>query len=565
MANQLDSQHQLVDANGDLFLSFEDDIYRFKDMSERVEQIRTLFNGFADNVDCCYLNVPDAFRVKYTFGGSETTLVLGVDAVTPPGNSRSNSEYRVQPRGRQIRYVFKGGDEAADNFWLCFYKREDLFLCCAWKSKWSDSDQSNALYKIDATTLAQAQKYGFARELRNRKMTAVCAFKPNLLPFFLENRELLLSTPHEERLARPNPNNRSDTKNWPSNLIFFGAPGTGKSHELSKIAKGSFSESNVSRVTFYPDYTYSQFVGCFKPVAKNKKKENDGNQSPLSAQESYISYEFVPGPFLLTYMKAVQHPDESYLLIVEEINRANPAAVFGDVFQLLDRDDNGNSTYTVATSKEMADCIGMYFDELSDDEKAVIERYYDDVGFEDIREMSTKNLSLPPNMYIWATMNSADQGVFPMDTAFKRRWDFRYIGIDEGENADIDGTPLSEIEVPCGGRNVLWNDLRHAINEFLMSDEMKVNEDKLLGPFFISPSALKSDRFSAVFKDKVLLYLYEDVGKTKRKKLFRDGLNTYSKVCAAFDVEGEGIFGAGFDGSHISCRDNGEVQSDIAE
>ena len=267
----------------------------------------------------------------------------------------------------------------------------------------------------------------------------------------------------------------------------------------------------------------------------------------------------------MTYMKAVQHPDKNYLLIVEEINRANTAAVFGDVFQLLDRDDDGSSTYTVATSEEMADCIGACFNGLSDDEKTVIEHYYDDVGFEDIREMSTKNLCLPPNMYIWATMNSADQGVFPMDTAFKRRWDFRYIDIDEGENADIGGTPLSEIEVPCGGRNVLWNDLRHAINEFLMSDEMKVNEDKLLGPFFISPTALKPDRFPAVFKDKVLLYLYEDVGKTKRKKLFRDGLNTYSKVCAAFDVEGEGIFGAGFDGSRISSRDNSEVQSDIAE
>ena len=566
MANQLDSQHQFVDANGDLFLSLEDDIYRFKDMGERVEQIKTLFNGFAENVDCCYLGVPDAFRVKYAFEGSETTLVLGVDAVTPPGNSRSNSEYRVQPRGKQIRYVFEGGKEAADNFWLCFYKREDLFLCCAWKSKWSDSDESNALYKIDAKTLAQAQKYGFSRELRNRKMTAVCAFKPNLLPFFLKNRELLLSTPSEERLACSNPNNRRDTKKWPSNLIFFGAPGTGKSHELSKIAESSFLESNVSRVTFYPDYTYSQFVGCFKPTTKPNNKQSISNEDEsLDTSGSCVSYEFVPGPFLLTYMKAVQHPDKNYLLIVEEINRANTAAVFGDVFQLLDRDDDGSSTYTVATSEEMADCIGACFNGLSDDEKTVIEHYYDDVGFEDIREMSTKNLCLPPNMYIWATMNSADQGVFPMDTAFKRRWDFRYIDIDEGENADIGGTPLSEIEVPCGGRNVLWNDLRHAINEFLMSDEMKVNEDKLLGPFFISPTALKPDRFPAVFKDKVLLYLYEDVGKTKRKKLFRDGLNTYSKVCAAFDVEGEGIFGAGFDGSRISSRDNSEVQSDIAE
>ena len=139
-----------------------------------------------------------------------------------------------------------------------------------------------------------------------------------------------------------------------------------------------------------------------------------------------------------------------------------------------------------------------------------------------------KRLSLPPNMYIWATMNSADQGVFPMDTAFKRRWDFRYMGIDEGENAVINGMPLNEIKVPCGERDVVWNNLRRAINEFMASDGPKINEDKLLGPFFISPTALTSERFASTFKDKVLLYLYEDAGKTKHSKLFKKELNTYS-------------------------------------
>lgn len=160
-------------------------------------------------------------------------------------------------------------------------------------------------------------------------------------------------------------------------------------------------------------------------------------------------------------------------------------------------------------------------------------------------------------MYIWATMNSADQGVFPMDTAFKRRWDFRYMGINEGEDADIDGTPLNKIEVPCGGRTVVWNNLRHAINDFMASDDLKINEDKLLGPFFINPNALTPERFADVFKDKVLLYLYEDAGKTKRKKMFKGELNTYAKVCEAFDESGEGIFGNGFD-DHIVYDDDAD-------
>lgn len=329
------------------------------------------------------------------------------------------------------------------------------------------------------------------------------------------------------------------------NLIFFGAPGTGKSYQLNKLAEDSFAEDSITRVTFYPDYTYSQFVGCFKPVTRY---ERDGDK-PVSALNSYISYEFVPGPFLETYVKAVQNPSENYLLIVEEINRANPAAVFGDVFQLLDRDASGRSEYEVAVPREMRDYLEVFLPEY------VRNRYSSDsAGFMDERERLSnemKRLSLPPNMYIWATMNSADQGVFPIDTAFKRRWDFRYVGINEGEDAVINGTPLSKIKIPCGRRYVVWNNLRRAINDFMASDGLRINEDKLLGPFFISPAALTSERFASTFKDKVLLYLYEDAGKTKRSKLFKKELNTYSKVCEAFDEIGEGIFGEGFDGGGL--------------
>lgn len=329
----------------------------------------------------------------------------------------------------------------------------------------------------------------------------------------------------------------------PHNWIFFGAPGTGKSYELNKLADAYFDDAHRSRVTFYPDYTYSQFVGCFKPVTRYR----DDADASANFAESYISYEFVPGPFLETYVKAVQNPKENFLLIVEEINRANPAAIFGDVFQLLDRDENGRSVYETSVPREMRDYLGVFLPEYATN--AHIADPLELMSEQERLKNEANRLSLPANMYIWATMNSADQGVYPMDTAFKRRWNFRYMDIDEGETADIDGTPLSKIEVTCGGRVVLWNNLRRAINEFMAGDQLKINEDKLLGPFFINPQVLvhTPECFSNVFKDKVLLYLYEDAGKTKHSKMFRKELSTYSKVCEAFDEIGEGIFANGFD------------------
>lgn len=316
----------------------------------------------------------------------------------------------------------------------------------------------------------------------------------------------------------------------PRNLIFFGAPGTGKSHNLNKLAKANFSDSHIRRVTFYPDYTYSQFVGCFKPVAMKTKGE-DGKTT------SEISYRYVLGPFLETYVNAVKSPEQNYLLIVEEINRANPAAVFGDVFQLLDRDKDGTSAYDVDAPVEMRD-------RLADELDAEVDK-----------------LKIPANMFIWATMNSADQGVFPMDTAFKRRWSFRYIGIDDGEDAEIDGEKLSDKVVTCGGRRVYWNRLRKAIND-LMAHDCDINEDKLLGPFFLDPSALNDEQFADAFKDKVLMYLYEDAGKARRKTLFREKGITYSQLCSAFDREGELVFGGNFDDWGILADQEYEIDDE---
>ena len=297
----------------------------------------------------------------------------------------------------------------------------------------------------------------------------------------------------------------SSSSDLPKNRIYFGAPGTGKSHQMAEDASLQFARENIVRVTFHPDYTYAQFVGGFRPFT-------DTDQNSPNYLKSY--YRYVPGPFINAYVQA-KTTDQPVVLLIEEINRANPAGVFGDVFQLLDRNTEGISEYPVATSDELR--IYLVQQHLSD----------------------ADTLSLPSNLYLWATMNSADQGVFPMDTAFKRRWDFDYVDINENESS------IEKMRVTLGqGSNryqVKWNDLRHAINRLLR--EAHINEDKLLGPFFINPQQLEDDdTFQKAFKSKVLMYLYEDAAKLRKSKVFDDENATYSELCRTFDNKGEGVF-----------------------
>lgn len=310
---------------------------------------------------------------------------------------------------------------------------------------------------------------------------------------------------------------------FPYNRIVFGAPGTGKSHTLDQDSK--VFGMNQERVTFHPNYSYAHFVGTYKPVEGDKTGE--------------ISYEYVPGPFMRMYVEAKMHPEQNYLLLIEEINRANVAAVFGDVFQLLDRED-GISEYSITTSEDMKHYL---LKKLT--EKKTLEECNKE-------ELELCNyMKIPNNLYLWATMNSADQGVFPMDTAFKRRWEFEYLGIDKERKK------VESYVIPMGmSKNryyVKWNDLREKINGILSKDENRVNEDKLLGPFFISRCVLSNalgdekteDRFIKAFESKVIMYLFEDVMKMRSEKIFVEykGQKLFSKICEAFEMQGEKIFG----------------------
>lgn len=263
----------------------------------------------------------------------------------------------------------------------------------------------------------------------------------------------------------------------------------------------------VERITFHPNYSYSQFVGTYKPVQSSEDLDE-------------IRYEFVPGVFLKTFVNAVKYTDRNFLLIIEEINRANVTSVFGDIFQLLDRNENGESEYPINASED-------------------IKKYLLKNG------INKSELCIPSNMYIWATMNSADQGVFPIDTAFKRRWEFEYIGINENSNI------IQSCEIPILKKeneiiNIKWNDLRVAINDKLI--ELGINEDKLLGPFFLNKHTLEeattNENFIKLFESKVLMYLFEDAAKMKIRNLFKldNKKYIYSELCKAFEEKGIEIF-----------------------
>lgn len=308
------------------------------------------------------------------------------------------------------------------------------------------------------------------------------------------------------------------------NRIVFGAPGTGKSfglkndcHKLMMDTVGTYE-----RVTFHPDYSYSRFVGTYKPV--------------MDMDEKNIRYDFVPGPFMRVYVDALKsgrtEAPQPHLLLIEEINRAKVAAVFGDVFQLLDRDDDGVSEYEIQASEDVRRYLASKLGGSPD---------------------NYRKIRIPNNMFIWATMNSADQGVFPMDTAFKRRWNFEYLGINENEEKIA---AIGNIKLARTDEVINWNTLRKAINAKMSSDEFRINEDKLIGPFFLSKKIIMSDesgmivnqdRFVKAFKSKVIMYLYEDAVKQKKHNFF-DGCDSskYSSVCDAFDEKGIGIFGDTF-------------------
>ena len=300
----------------------------------------------------------------------------------------------------------------------------------------------------------------------------------------------------------------------PSNLtlqqIYYGAPGTGKSKTIKDL---TFGES-VIRTTFHPDSDYASFVGTYKPITEEvdlrdcygKKVIDDDTKEVV--KEERIAYKFIPQAFLEAYVEAWKKlgSGKKQYLIIEEINRGNCAQIFGDLFQLLDRNEYGFSDYPIVADKDMQKYLEKEFEGWEITNKDEINQLYGEANMVNLI-MKGERLVLPSNLYIWATMNTSDQSLFPIDSAFKRRWDWKYVPIREGRDKETNA-PLNWY-INTGDKQYKWWSFICKVNELIGS--LTNSEDKKLGYFFCKAKDGEID--ADLFVSKVIFYLWNDVFK----------------------------------------------------
>ena len=291
----------------------------------------------------------------------------------------------------------------------------------------------------------------------------------------------------------------------PLQQIYFGAPGTGKSHEI----KDQIKKHKSFRITFHPDTDYSSFVGAYKPTSVEvRMRDMAGHviiEDGKEVKETKIVYEYVKQAFLNAYIEAWKEQEKEtpqpIYLVIEEINRGNCAQIFGDIFQLLDRNSNGFSDYAIVPDADLSRHVKKDLEKLIIANKEAINAIYEECEEYMVdKVVNGKVLLLPNNLYIWATMNTSDQSLFPIDSAFKRRWDWKYIKIADAHK---------NWQIKVGTKSFDWWQFVQAINYFVF--DATQSEDKNLGYFFAK--AKNSIINAETFVSKVIFYLYTDVFK----------------------------------------------------
>lgn len=294
-----------------------------------------------------------------------------------------------------------------------------------------------------------------------------------------------------------------------TNILLYGVPGCGKSYKVEDEYESKITNEQCKvRVVFHPDYTYSDFVGQLMPVLKEVKNAQD-------VKEEKLQYDFVPGPFTRILQLAEIHKDQQCLLIIEELNRGNAPAIFGEIFQLLDRNDDGTSKYAIY-NREISK-------ELYDNEQ---------------QEKPNEPIKLPPNLTIVATMNTSDQNVFTMDTAFQRRWQMKHIP-NRFTGESLDEKTINHVAKHLPNSEISWGVFAQTINKKMHTANLGFGgtEDKSLGVYFATDNDLDdAERFA----EKVLKYLWDDAFKLDRKELFNDCSQGLSAVIEAYeDAKGD--------------------------
>lgn len=357
-------EYQFADKGGKI-VSVEYDKNNYFSAEQVLASLDSVFNKFPFQAYVEQVtDYDDVFHVTFPEGNDGIgDVFICAKGTTPGGRSGLKDEQRIQPKAKYLNYVYDYGEKGKKAIFLGVYNRDGETILCTWKvmASAAASSETPISKQIKIASIAKAMREGFVQQDKGKGEYA-CAFRPEFLYFYLRNCDWL-HTGHVSELAEhTTPENFGATEDtvvdkefeevdfyngvkckYSRNRIVFGAPGTGKSfalkHDTEEFLKGT--SGTMERVTFHPDYTYSQFVGTYKPVS----------------DAGTIKYEFVPGPFMRVFVDAVKSgmtkKPQPHVLVIEEINRAKVAAVFGDVFQLLDRDDDGVSEYDIQTSEDI--------------------------------------------------------------------------------------------------------------------------------------------------------------------------------------------------------------------
>ena len=318
-------------------------------------------------------------------------------------------------------------------------------------------------------------------------LTIIKAPKPPLIPgsdhvyATIKERKEIWDTLEESYFE----NSASSSSIDQTNKIFYGAPGTGKSHKVKELLKGK-EKTTIQRTTFHPEYDYSSFIGGYKPISEIEQ----------TSREEVIKYKFVPQIFINMYVKAWNDVGTEYYLVIEEINRGNCAEIFGDIFQLLDRNPEDEITPAI----ELKEYLG---------KKLTTEN--------GVKGILNGKMTWPPNLTILATMNTSDQSLFPMDSAFKRRWDWEYIPINYDTS---DKNPSSNFKVRISDIECFsWLNFIKKVNDHIKQNP-NLGMDKCIGNYFVNPK----DNIIEMkeFINKVVFYLWDDVFKDESNEIFEE-------------------------------------------
>ncbi len=457
-------------------------------------ELRTAICNLFDDADISPIN--DEFKEVYKIviprmEGNQQFFVC-LKGTTPGGRSNLQDEQRIQQKAKYFNYAYDRKNEGNKVSCLGVYKHESETVFCAWNINPSMASPETPISKqIKITTIARALTEGFVQQMTGSG-EYVCAFKREFIYFYLVNSSWIHNAPifhlndHNSEMIEEE-DHLDGSNNVPeigANILFYGVPGVGKSHEIDQMIVQERSE----RVVFHPDYTYSDFIGQILPRVIRKEGEVEGK----------LRYIFEPGPFTKMLKKAYDDPENMYFLVIEEINRGNAPAIFGDIFQLLDRNDNGSGKYHIS-NYDMAKFV------------------YGDAHEDEI-------IKMPANLTLFATMNTSDQNVFTLDTAFQRRWEMHLIKNDVNKaqhaNKQIEGSQIS------------WGRFATVTNEEIIrfGEETGSSGDKRLGAYFAKISELTKEKFP----EKVLKYLWDDAFKMDHYTYFNENISSVDGIIEAF-------------------------------